>query len=46
MICLVLMLMVGNTTHVLQFVGWRPTHPIADVFLPYWSGLWFGFYAS
>jgi high-affinity iron transporter len=42
----VLLVMVGNTTHVLQIVGWMPLHPIRAVTLPYWSGLWFGVYAT
>ncbi|HEY1016518.1 MAG TPA: FTR1 family protein, partial [Herpetosiphonaceae bacterium] len=42
----VLLVMVGNTAHVLQVVGWLPIHPIRDWTLPYWSGLWFGFYAT
>ena len=46
MICAVLVVMVGNTTHVLQVVGWFPTHPIGGVILPYWSGLWAGVYAT
>jgi high-affinity iron transporter len=42
----VLLVMVGNTTHVLQIVGWAPLHPIRVLTLPYWSGLWFGVYAT
>lgn len=42
----VLLVMVGNTTHVLQLVGWLPLHPLRTVTFPYWSGLWFGVYAT
>ena len=42
----VLLVMVGNTTHALQVVGWLPTHPIRWLTVPYWSGLWFGFYPT
>jgi high-affinity iron transporter len=45
-ICLVLLVMVGKTVHVLQLVGWIPATLIPSVSLPYWSGMWFGFYAS
>jgi high-affinity iron transporter len=45
-ICLVLMVMVGNTAHVLQIVGWLPTHPVPNLYFPYWSGLWFGVFAT
>lgn len=42
----VLLVMVGNTTHVLQVVGWLPIHPIAELPLPYWTGVWFGTYPT
>ncbi|MCC6457486.1 MAG: FTR1 family protein [Caldilineaceae bacterium] len=42
----VLLIMVGNTTHVLQLVGWAPLHPIRWLAFPYWFGLWFGVYAT
>jgi high-affinity iron transporter len=42
----VLLVMVGNTTHVLQVVGWLPIHLIPDLTLPYWTGLWFGLYPT
>jgi len=38
--------MVGNTVHVLQVVGWLPIHPILIMHLPYWTGIWFGFYPT
>jgi high-affinity iron transporter len=41
----VLFVIVGNTTHLLQVVGWMPIHPL-PVALPYWSGLWLGTYAT
>ncbi len=46
MIGAVLLIMVGNTTHVLQLVGWLPLHPLRFVTFPYWTGLWFGVYAT
>ncbi|MCU0492221.1 MAG: FTR1 family protein [Chloroflexaceae bacterium] len=42
----VLLQMVGNTVHVMQVVGWMPLHPIRWLELPYWSGFWFGLYAT
>ena len=45
MICVVLFVIVGNTTHILQVVGWAPIHPL-PIILPYWSGLWLGTYAT
>jgi high-affinity iron transporter len=46
MIGVVLLTMVGNTTHILQVVGWLPLHPIRWLMLPYWTGLWFGLFAT
>jgi hypothetical protein len=46
MIGAVLLIMVGNTVHVLQVVGWLPLHPIRSIQLPYWTGMWFGLYAT
>jgi high-affinity iron transporter len=42
----VLLQMVGNTTHVLQIVGWLSIHAISGFTLPYWLGTWFGVYAT
>jgi high-affinity iron transporter len=42
----VLLVMVGNTVHVMQVVGWLPIHPVRWLTLPYWSGLWFGIYPT
>jgi high-affinity iron transporter len=42
----VLLVMVGNTVHVLQVVGWLPIHPITALPLPYWTGVWFGLYPT
>lgn len=42
----VLLVMVGNTAHALQVVGWLPTHPLRFLEFPYWAGLWFGLYAT
>jgi high-affinity iron transporter len=46
MICMVLFMMVGNTTHVLQLVGWFPIHPVAGVHFPYWLSQWFGLFPT
>ena len=46
MIGAVLLQMVGNTVHVMQVVGWLPIHPIRWLELPYWTGMWFGLYAT
>ncbi len=46
LIGVVLLQMVGNTIHVMQVVGWLPIHPIRALAFPYWSGLWFGLYAT
>ncbi|BDP44658.1 iron permease (plasmid) [Deinococcus aetherius] len=45
MICAVLFVMVGNTVHTLQLVGWLPVHAL-PVSLPAWAGLWGGLYAT
>ena len=42
----VLLIMVGNTVHVLQVVGWLPLHPIRAISLPYWAGMWLGLYPT
>jgi len=46
LISIVLVMMVGNTTRVLQVVGWLPIHPIRWLVLPHWTGLWLGLYAT
>jgi high-affinity iron transporter len=46
LIGLVLLQMVGNTTHLLQVVGWLPIHLIEGVRLPFWLGTWFGLYPT
>ncbi len=46
LIGVVLLTMVGNTVHIMQVVGWMPLHPIRWLTLPYWTGMWFGLYAS
>lgn len=42
----VLVVMVGNTIHVWQVVGWLPIHPIRSLVLPYWTGTWLGIYPT
>ena len=42
----VAMIMVGKTVQVCQVVGWVPVHPIGDLRLPYWAGLWFGVFPT
>jgi high-affinity iron transporter len=46
LIGIVLLQMVGTTVHSFQVVGWLPIHPIRGVELPYWVGMWFGFFAT
>jgi high-affinity iron transporter len=46
MIGAVLLTMVGHTVHVMQSVGWLPITPIANLYLPYWMGQWFGLFAT
>lgn len=45
MIGAVLLVMVGNTVHVLQVVGWLPIHVIPIV-VPTWLSTWFGLFAT
>ncbi|MBZ9750132.1 FTR1 family protein [Deinococcus sp. HMF7604] len=45
LICAVLGVMVGNTVHTLQLVGWLPVHPLPIAF-PGWAGLWLGLHAT
>lgn len=45
MIGVVLLIMVGKTTYVLQLLGWLPAHTMG-IALPYWTGMWFGIYAT
>lgn len=46
MIAAVLVVMVGNTVHVMQVVGWMPITPIRGLDIPYWMGTWFGVYPT
>jgi high-affinity iron transporter len=46
MIGAVLLIMVGKTAHTMQLVGWLALNPIRWLPLPYWSGIWFGAYAT
>lgn len=45
LICVVLGVMVGNTVHTLQLVGWLPVHPL-PMQLPGWLGLWLGIHST
>ncbi len=38
----VLLIMVGNTIHTMQAVGWLRITPVGSLSLPYWMGLWLG----
>jgi high-affinity iron transporter len=42
----VLLVMVGNTVHIMQVVGWLPLTPIRWLAFPYWFGVWFGTYPT
>lgn len=46
LICGVLVIMVGNTAHILQVVNWLSFTPIRGVEVPYWMGLWLGIYPT
>ena len=46
LILCVLVVMVGKTVQVCQVVGWLPVHPIGELRLPYWAGLWFGVFPT
>jgi high-affinity iron transporter len=46
MIGAILLVMVGNTVHTLQVVGWLTTTPLREVQFPYWVGLWLGTYPT
>ncbi len=37
---------IGQTVRLFQTVGWIPVHPIPNVHLPDWAGLWLGLYPS
>jgi high-affinity iron transporter len=42
----VLLVIVGNTIHVLQAVRWMTFTPIQGLEIPYWLGLWFGLFPT
>ena len=42
----VLLVMVGNTIHTMQAVGWLPISPVGSLSLPYWMGLWLGIFPT
>lgn len=42
----VLLVMVGNTIHTMQAVGWLPISPVGSISLPYWMGLWLGIFPT
>ena len=42
----VLLVMVGNTVHTMQAVGWLSITPIGSISLPYWMGLWLGIFPT
>jgi high-affinity iron transporter len=42
----VLLIMVGNTIHGMQAVGWMTITPIWGLTIPYWLGLWFGLFPT
>jgi high-affinity iron transporter len=46
MILGVLVIMAGKTVQVWQAVGWLEVHPVGEVRLPYWVGLWFGVFPT
>lgn len=42
----VLLVMVGNTIHTMQAVGWVPISPVGSLNLPYWVSLWLGIFPT
>jgi high-affinity iron transporter len=42
----VLLVMVGNTVHVLQAVGWLPITPVQGLYVPLWMGQWLGIFPT
>ncbi len=46
LIVTVLIIMVGQTVHTVQAIGWIGITPIEFVKIPYWAGHWFGLYAT
>ncbi len=42
----VLLIMVGNTIHTMQAVGWVPISPVGSLNLPYWVSLWLGIFPT
>lgn len=42
----ILVIMVGQTVHTMQAVGWLSISPIHGLTLPYWAGLWLGLFAT
>ena len=42
----VLLVMVGNTIHTMQAVGWLSISPVGSLSLPYWMGLWLGIFPT
>ncbi len=42
----VLLVMVGNTIHTMQAVGWAPISPVGSLSLPYWVSLWLGIFPT
>jgi high-affinity iron transporter len=46
LIGIVLLQMTGKTVYTMQVVGWMPIHPIQQVSIPYWWGVWFGIYPT
>jgi high-affinity iron transporter len=37
---------IGQTVRLFQTVGWLSVHPIPNVHIPDWAGLWLGLYPS
>jgi len=42
----VLLIIVGNTIHVMQAVRWMTFTPVQGLDIPYWMGLWFGLFPT
>ncbi|MEZ5404674.1 MAG: hypothetical protein R3F23_00465 [Verrucomicrobiia bacterium] len=42
----ILLTFVGSTVRLFQTVGWLPIHPISNLEIPSWMGVWLGLYPS
>ena len=46
LVVFVLFTFIGSTVRLFQTVGWLPVHPVPDLELPAWMGVWLGLYPT